>query len=179
MKPLNRVVVAVVGVVVLLFAIGFALPTTWHAEQTILIQSPPTAIYPWIASFKEGWITWSPFGIAADPGMHIAYDGPVSGVGATQRWTASKKGDGQMRIVAADPQQGVRYQLTMVNGFNISGHIALSPEGANTRVVWTDDGEFTNPVSRYLGLFMPRMLEPSLARGLASLKAQAEQHTFP
>ena len=179
MKPLHRVLVALCGIVVLVLAIGFTLPTTWHAEQTIVIQATPGAIYPWIASFKDGWRQWSPFGLAADPGMHMTYEGPDSGVGAAQRWTASKKGDGQMSIVAADPTQGVRYQLTMVNGFNVNGHIAFATEGSATRVTWTDDGEFTHPLSRYVGLIMPRMLEPTLARGLNNLKKQTEQHTFP
>lgn len=180
MKSMNRVVGGVIGLVFTVFAVGLLLPSHWHAEASIVINKPPAAVYPWVANFKRGWVRWSPFGLAHDPGLHMTYEGPDEGVGATQRWTAAKSGDGVMTIVTAEPLTGVRYMLTMVNGFNLVGDLAFTAEGNGTKVVWTDDGEFVSPFFRYAGLIMPSMLSRSLARGLTTLKEQVEKNpTLP
>jgi hypothetical protein len=176
MRTANRIFAALAGLLLTLFGVGFLLPSHWHAEATIVVQRAPENIYPYIASFKNGWVQWSPFGLASDPGLHMTYHGPNEGVGASQHWTASKTGDGQMTITQADPHAGIKYDMIMVNGFNLAGEIRMSPQGDGTQLVWTDEGEFAGPFGRYVALLMPSMLSTSLQRGLGTLKSQAEQH---
>ncbi len=52
----------------------------------------------------------------------------------------------------------------------------LTPDGSGTRVTWTNEGDMgANPVNRYFGLMMDRMVGPDFEAGLKNLKALAER----
>jgi hypothetical protein len=56
-----------------------------------------------------------------------------------------------------------------------SGQLRLEPAGAGTRVTWTNEGDMgTNPVNRYFGLFMDRLVGPDFEGGLKNLKTIVE-----
>lgn len=165
-----------VGMLGLILGIGFLLPSTWHAERSIVVAAPAARIYPFIASFKDGWPLWSPFGQAQDPSMQMHYSGPDAGAGATQTWTQGKSGNGSMRIVRADPTTGVVYELAMDNGFSMHGSIDFTPiDVGATRVTWQDTGELgSNPLWHYVGLFLQSVVGRSFEQGLAVLKEKVE-----
>jgi carbon monoxide dehydrogenase subunit G len=82
-----------------------------------------------------------------------------------------------MEFTAAVPNRRVDYSLAFQDfGMSSRGQLRLTPEGEGTRVTWTNEGDMGgNPVNRYFGLLMDRMVGPDFEAGLANLKAAAER----
>ena len=74
----------VLGTVVLLglvvIGVGFALPSEYKVERSVVIEAPPDRIYPFVATPRR-WVQWSIW-TRRDPAMTIEYFGPESGTGA-------------------------------------------------------------------------------------------------
>jgi hypothetical protein len=176
-----RVLKIILGSVVALFVgvtvVGFFLPTSIRVERSALVQASAPDIYPLIASFKDGWPQWSPFGQAEDPEMQMHYGGPALGAGAKQSWESPRMGDGHMEITKADPQSGIAYDLMLMHdSFRLNGSLVCAPAGAGTtKVTWVDEVNYgKNPYRRYMGLAVKRPLEKAFDKGLAELKRKAE-----
>jgi hypothetical protein len=61
-------------------------------------------------------------------------------------------------------------------GTQSSGAIELVPEGGGQKVVWTDQGDFgMNPMFRWFGLFIEKIIAPDFERGLANIKKLVEK----
>ena len=156
------------GLVALFVLVGLALPRRIHIERSALIEAAPDAIYPLVASFSAGWIRWSPF---AEPGKTITFDGPESGVGATQRWDGGRS---SIAITEANVASGIAYRLEH-GCWRSTGRIAFVREAGATRVTWSDDAELSaSPFVRWMGLVAPRVLGARFERGLATLEQHAE-----
>ena len=92
-------------------------------------------------------------------------------------WKSESEGSGEMEFTAAVPNEGITYVLVFRGmGMRSSGQMRLEPVGPGTRVTWTNEGDMgANPVNRYFGLFMDRLVGPDFEGGLKNLKALAEQ----
>ena len=56
------------------------------------------------------------------------------------------------------------------------GTIELRAQDGGIRVVWADAGDLgMNPVNRWFGLFLDKMIGPDFERGLVNLKRLAEK----
>jgi hypothetical protein len=161
-----------VGLCGALLLIGLLLPRRWRVQRTIRVLAEPDRIYPLIANFRAGWTRWSPFG-KDDPGLHMVFSGPEEGVGATQTWTGRRTPAGEMRIVEATPQRGVRY-IMRAGGFELAGSLSYEAKGAETAITWTDEGTIANPMFRYFTLFAERAVGKPFEVGLATLKRELE-----
>jgi len=173
-----RKLLLILGVLVLLgaavFLAGFLLPSHRETTARVYIDAPPAAIFPRVASFKNGWQSWSAFGKSEDPGMELTFEGPDQGVGATERWHSQKMPDGQMKILTADPEHGVRYELVMPD-FRIEGRVDFTRQPTTTQVVWTDAYDLgASPKQRWFGLLIDTMMAPKLQESLNELKRQVE-----
>lgn len=159
-----RILGALSALMVLALAVGFALPGTWTARRSAVVQAPPAAVYALLASPEawHGWTAWPEAGMEAE--------GPASGVGARLRWADAEMGDGSFEIVEAVPERAVRYRVEVQGGsLTVDGSLELSAEGGATRVAWQEDGDFGwNPLMGYWARFMERVqgqqLEVSLQR---------------
>jgi uncharacterized protein YndB with AHSA1/START domain len=160
---------------VLLVGGGLLLPSTYHLERSVVTQAPPDKVYPLVASPRQ-WKQWAVWN-QRDPGMQIDYTGPESGAGAAWAWKSEKEGDGRMEMTAAEPGKKVGYALYFP-GFDkpSTGELRFAPEAAGTRITWTMDGDMGgNPVWRWMGLMMDKMVGPDFDAGLNNLKALAEK----
>jgi hypothetical protein len=55
------------------------------------------------------------------------------------------------------------------------GAITLEPAGESIRVTWSNEGDLgANPINRYFGLMMDRMMGPDFEEGLNNLKRTIE-----
>lgn len=178
---MKKLAAVLVGVAVLATGAGFLLPSHWQVRRSITIDASPSAIYPLVASFKKGWIQWSPFGPASDPTMVLSYAGTEQGVGAVQRSQSTQHGDAVTTIIRADPAKGVEYSVSMDQGSSvILGAITFERTGKETHVTWTEDGDMgNNPCRRYVGLAMGLIIGKDLDQGLADLKKAAEGGKAP
>ena len=175
MKTLKSAFILILILGVLAGLIGLVLPSKFQVSRSTVVNAAPEAIYPYVASTKQ-WADWSAWNPKNKPEMTFSYEGPEVGVGSALRLTSQKGGDGSgvLTITQADPKAGVHYAVQLDNNFRIDGRIAFEPNGATTKVIWTDAGEFKNPYFRYFNFAMDRVLGSAFEQGLAELKKRAE-----
>ena len=148
------------------------MPAFAHTYETT-IAAPAATIHALIADFHE-WRKWSPWE-GADPNLERSYDG--EGVGATYHWKGNKKaGEGSMRFTSITAEQ-VDVDLEFLKPLKARNEVIfrLTPVADGTRVEWTMQGE-RNAAFAVMGrLFFDKAIGKDFDRGLASLKAAAEQ----
>ena len=179
MKVLKWIGIVAVGLLALILVVGFFLPADWRVERSVVVQAPPAVIHPYVSDLAK-WPQWSPFD-SEDPAMAIEVSTPSEGAGAWRSWKSEKMGDGRMVIVRSDPATGVEMKLTIEgwDSFGIDFVYEATGDGA-TKVTWIDSGTAgTNPFHRWMMLSVDSMLGPYFERGLASLKALAENSAAP
>lgn len=162
-----------VGIAVLLLAVGFLLPGTYSAQRSVTINAPAEKVFPLVANHKE-WKRWSVWN-QRDPNMEMTYSGPGMTAGSKWSWKSKSEGNGEMEFSAVEPNKRVGYILTMEGMTPATGELKFTPEGAATRVSWDINGNAgMNPVFRWFGVFMDKMVGPDFEAGLKNLKKLAE-----
>ena len=174
MKWFGRIALALVAVIALLLAVGMLLPSGFKVQRSVEMGATPDRIYPLIADPRE-WKRWSVWN-RRDPSMTMQYSGPPSGSGARWAWKSASEGNGEMEFTAAVVNERIDYALSFPEmGMRSRGQLRLETAGAGTRVTWTNEGDMgTNPVNRYVGLFMDRLVGPDFEGGLKNLKTIVE-----
>jgi hypothetical protein len=175
---LRKILYAVAGFVALVVVVGFLLPRQIHVERSQVIDRPAATVFPLVNSLKR-FNEWSPWA-DVDPAAKLTFAGPESGVGSSLHWEGNKKiGIGTDTIVESVADRHVGLTLDF-GGSQATSSINLVAEGAGTKVTWTLDLDVgVNPLGRYAGLFMDRMIGPDYERGLARLKVLAEATPQP
>jgi hypothetical protein len=140
-----------------------------------VINAKPKVVYAQIGNLKQ-WPKWTAWNEQMDPTMKITFEGPEEGTGATYRWTGEKVGNGMLMIDRTDDEKGVWYTLDFESGKYVSeGAITIEPQGEAVKVTWHNGGHLGyNPVNRYFGLLMDKMMGPDFEKGLSNLKLIAE-----
>ena len=148
------------------------MPSFSQTHETT-IAAPAPAVHGLIADFHE-WIHWSPWE-GVDPDLSRTYDG--TGVGASYAWSGNKQaGEGRMTFTSITPEQVV-VALEFLKPFKAQNVVTfdLTPAGDSTGVAWTMSGE-RNPLFALMGkLFFDKAIGKDFDKGLAQLKAAAEQ----
>lgn len=175
MKVVKVALVLIVLLIAALLAIGLMLSPKFSVTRSITIAAPADKIYPLIAD-PRAWKQWSVW-TQRDPAMTIEYSGPPSGAGAVWAWKSKSQGDGRMTFTTAEPPARLGYELFFPDfGTTSTGEFRLQAQGGSTQVSWSMDGDMgANPVYRWMGLFMDKMVGPDFDSGLAQLKAAAEK----
>ena len=172
---LKWTVIALLTLVLLLFAGGYALSPKFSVTRSTTISAPAEKVYALIADPRE-WKRWTVWN-QRDPAMQISYSGPPSGTGAAWAWQSKSEGDGKMTFTAAEANRRLAYDLYFPDfGTTSAGALELAAAGAGTQVTWRMNGDMgSNPLFRWLALFGDRMVGPDFEVGLANLKALAEK----
>ena len=175
MRLLKKIGVAIVIAVVALVGVAYLLPRTVRVERSIVIDAPRATVFALVNGFRlfNKWSPWAPL----DPEARYTYEGPDSGAGAKMAWSGDPKkvGSGSQEIVESRPPEMVRTQLDFGDQGTATALFTLAGEGSGTKVTWGFDSDLgMNPMSRYFGLMMDRILGPLYEKGLASLKTLAE-----
>jgi uncharacterized protein YndB with AHSA1/START domain len=174
MKFLIRGIVILIALILLLLGVGLLLPSQFKVQRSIEIAAPASRVYPLIAA-PAAWKKWSVWN-QRDPAMKVEYAGPAAGSGARWTWQSASEGNGAMEFVDAVPDQRIGYRLSFPDmGMQSTGLLTIEPAGNGVRVTWTNEGDMgSNPINRWFGLFMDRLVGPDFAAGLANLKKLAE-----
>lgn len=175
MKILKWIVIVVAALVALLVGAGLLINPAYKVERSVAINAPAEKVYALVAVPAE-WKKWSAWN-ERDPNMKITYIGPPSGLGAGWAWESKSEGNGSMTFTKAEPVKHLAYLLKFPDmGMQSTGDIRLVPEGAGTRVSWSNEGNVGgNPAMRLFVPFMDRMVGPDFEKGLANLKVLAEK----
>jgi uncharacterized protein YndB with AHSA1/START domain len=140
------------------------------------MSASPEKIYPYIADPRE-WKKWGVWN-QRDPNMKMEYSGAQSGAGAKWTWESKSEGSGTMEFPRAEAPGLVEYTLYFPEFASRSGgKLTLTPSGTGTKISWTNEGSLgNNPINRYFGLMMDKMLGGDFDAGLKNLKALVEKN---
>ena len=188
MKTLKKVFLWIIIVLGILVIVGFILPKTYHVESNTLMVNNKTLIYDLTSNLNK-WDLWTPWKQADTNAIYelVGQDGKV---GTLRKWDGKVIGNGQMTLTQLIPGELVGYDLEFQHGkYQSKGKITIEPVGDSLKVSWIDEGDLGyNPISRYMGLFMGKMLIPDFNKGLAKLKKvvnerkdwpRIEEHMLP
>lgn len=174
MKTLLKIVAGLAAFVLLLVLVAFAFPRQYKIERALVINAKPEAVLAQIADLRtwKNWGAWQ----ERDPGMKLSYSDQATGVGAWSSWESAKEGNGKMTITSQTPTKVV-YLLEFPDmGMSSVGSMEVTPSGSGVRVVWIDAGDLgMNPVNRWFGLFLDKIIGPDFERGLSNLKTIVEK----
>ena len=176
MKKLKIAGLSLVALLVVLTAVGFLLPSKQRITRTVEVKAPVSAVFPLINNLPKGWTQWNPFVVAGDPTYQVSYSGPEEGVGAAQAWDGKETGEGKLKILRADPTQGIDYEVVLMHGsYRLEGSFACEPKGQVTTLTWVCDMDYgNNPIDRYFGLAMDGLLGKDMQKGLDTIREKSE-----
>lgn len=175
---LDKVLGGLVGLVALLFALGFVLPDRAYVEREIIIKAPAEEVYGHISDLNA-WDGWSPWTKIQQREKRAA-----SGFNqhATSQLAGSALGVSAEEIIAVAPPGHVVARLGRGSMGEANAAFKLIPlSDGSTKVVWTYHANtregvpvHLQPISTYLGYIAEPMLGPSYEEGLSNLKRIAE-----
>lgn len=175
MKILKRIGLGLLAVIVLLLLISFFLPSKVHVERSLTMKAPPEVVFQQVNTLKnmEKWSPWHKL----DPNMQLTYSGPAEGVGAKYAWKSDKRdvGSGSYTITESKPDSVIRTEMNFgdMGISHGSYHFAKTADGG-TNVTWGMESDMGhNPIAKYFGLFMDKMVGPDFDKGLQSMNEEA------
>lgn len=150
---------------------------TYTVQRSTTIDAPPDEVYGHMIDFRN-WTAWSPWE-EMDPDMNKSFAGAEIGTGSKYSWSGNRKvGEGSMEITDAKEHSEIHIDLEFLKPFKASNGtlFTLTPSGGGTEVTWAMTGKKTF-MTRVMGIFksMDAMVGPDFEKGLAKLKAVAEQ----
>jgi effector-binding domain-containing protein len=176
MKTLKKIFLAIIIFILLLVIVAFFLPMTYHVERSTVMKGDKAVIYDLTSNLSK-WDLWTPWTKKTDSTGVFELVGPDGQVGTLRKWDGKVIGNGQMTLTQLVPGELVAYDLSFQKGkYNSKGKLIIEAIGDSTKVSWTDEGNLGyNPISRYMGLFMTKMMAPEFDKGLAKLKKVVEE----
>ena len=180
MVIIKRMLIGMVGLLALLFAVGFLLPRDVRVERSVEIDASPAAVFAMVNDFREfnRWQPWHDI----DPATRYVFEGPRTGAGSRMLWYSDhvEVGNGMQEILESYPNYKVRALLDFGTGGIAHADYLIDIREGGSVLTWTMETDMGgNPVGRYIGLMMDGMIGPSYERGLSNLKAILESEPEP
>ncbi len=174
MNRLRNFLLWLAGVVLLLLAISYLLPSETRVERSLNSAASPEVIFSMIEDLEQ-WPNWSPWH-AQDPEMAIVYGDIRSGEGAYYEWKGEIIGKGSYLIEQVNPPASLIARLDMGQPEPSQDRWILEPTtGGGTRITWAVISPANDPISKYVGLLLKPLIGRDLETGLANLSAAAEE----
>ena len=174
MKLLLKLLGGLAVLVLLAVAVSFLFPQTYRVERTTVINARSDVVFAQFGDLKawKNWTAWH----ERDPAMKLSFSESTTNVGAWSAWESKSEGNGKMTLTAVEPGRKVAYKLEFPDMNMISsGTMDLQPADKGVRVAWVSAGDLgMNPINRWFGLFLDKMVGTDFERGLARLKTVAE-----
>jgi effector-binding domain-containing protein len=179
MKALKRIFIGLVILLLILVVISFLLPKTYKVERTTSVKAGKSVIFNLTSNFTK-WELWTPWTKAMDSTASFELVGPEGQIGTQWRWNGEILGNGEMAITEIKPDELIGYDLSFNHGkYQSRGKLFIEAQGDSNKVTWLDEGDLGyNPLSRYMGLFMDKMMGPDFEKGLGKLKKVAEERNI-
>jgi hypothetical protein len=172
MKILKRVLLTVGIIIGLFLVVSLFLPSTYEVKREGTVKAPTDSVFMWVADLKN-WNTWSPWH-QADPGMKVTYSSATLGPGSSMQWTSESQGNGKLTFKSLVPPSQAMYELDMGEGMVSTGKFLLTPDGNNTKVTWSMNGDVgMNPMYKFFLLFIDGMVGPDFEKGITNLQKRA------
>ncbi len=187
---LKKILLGLVGLVLLLVAVGLLLPRKVNVKRTVNVKAPLGKIYPLVGNLRN-WEKWSPwykmeptaeleYSANARGGMGMTGAGPGTDYkraisGSWYTWKGNKIGEGKLTIMNA-LEDGIITKVEFKGMGTSQGQWSFEEVAADSYdVTWGFDTDLgMNPIARFMGLMMDGSLGKDFEAGLASIKELAE-----
>lgn len=175
MKVLKILGVLVAVTIVLVVGGSFFLPGSVTVERSTVIKADAPTVFTYVNSLEtfHGWSPWADL----DPDMQVEFSGPKAGVGARMSWSSEVPdvGQGAQEIIVSEPDKRVVTALEFDGKKGGEAEFKLVPQDSATHLTWRFHADFgANPLQRYFGLIIDKMLGEQYDTGLAKLRQQVE-----
>lgn len=168
MNPIKVFISALAVLLLVVVAVGFALPGTWQARQLRELNAAPDQVFQYVSTV-DGWSEWTPM-----PFVGGERSGPAQGPGATLSWDDPQWGEGSWTLTGVEAPRSMQYEVSVEGGsLRTWGEVTLSPAGAGgTLIEWQERGDFGwNPLLSFMALGMSRMQGEEMSKSLDALEA--------
>ncbi|MBB3697911.1 SRPBCC family protein [Flammeovirga yaeyamensis] len=168
----------------LVFIIGGALllPSEYNVHQKIFIKEKPSTIFPFINNLKK-WNSWAFIDDENNARLSPMYSGPEEGEGAIHTWMDYHGNNAKIQILASEPFEKVKLQMTTNDGAFISDiHFTIEGDQNGSVVVWDEKGDFGFQLSARVVAFMSdyeTKIGEQYQQALEQLKNRVEETSTP
>jgi hypothetical protein len=149
---------------------------SYTVERSITVNAPAPRVHGLVDDFHS-WTSWSPWE-DLDPALERTYTGPDQGAGAHYAWSGNRKaGVGSMEITRSAPE-GIDLTVAFLKPFKTTTQTRFDfePTDDGTVVRWSMTGEQKGLMSVFGRVMsMDKLIGPDFEKGLARLKAVAEE----
>ncbi len=176
MKTLKKIFIGIIVLLVVLVIISFFLPKHVHVERTMVMNAAPEVVFNQVNTLKnwEKWSVWD----RKDTTMQKKYEGPEAGINAKFSWDSQNKDlkTGSMTIKSSAPNDSISIELVFGERTPSIATFHFFKDDKGTKVIWSMDMDMgMNPVAKYFGLMMDKMIGPDFDKGLANIKDIVEK----
>jgi hypothetical protein len=171
MKILKNIAIVLFVIIAVVVALSFFLPSKVHVERTAVIKASPEAIFSQLNNLKN-WNYWMPWN-KIDPEIKQTFGAITEGKGASYSWESknSNVGIGSNTITNSVPYSLIETDLNFMENGVAKGAYKLEVVEGGTKVIWSMDSDMgMNPIGKYFGLFMDKMVGPDFEKGLKDLE---------
>ena len=171
MKTLKIIGITLAGIILLAVIIAYLLPRHIYVERSAVITASPEVVFEQVNVLKN-WENWSPWH-RIDPDMEIIYSGPEEGEGAAYAWLSNDPaaGQGKLSITESIPYSLITTELDFMERGTATSRYTFEPVEGGTLLTWSMDSDMgNNPMARYFGLFMDKLLGADFEKGLENIQ---------
>jgi len=179
MKVVKKIATWIIVIVVLFLSVAYLLPDSYKVSHSRYIRASDQTIYDLVCNLGK-WDLWTPWTKEVDSSLKIEISGNDCQVGSKRKWEGKKLNNGEIKITRLSDGNSVSYEFITEKGrFKSNGKIDVMRQGDSCLVRWVAEGKLgNNPLSRYWGLFIDKILGPDFEKGLSKLKNVAEKRAL-
>ncbi|MBE0647690.1 MAG: SRPBCC family protein [Bacteroidales bacterium] len=181
MRTFGKIVLWLLIIIAVLVIIAYLLPRQYKVERSVTIGADKALVYDLTCNMKK-WDLWTPWNNRVDTTALFELSGNDCEVGTIWKWNGEILGNGELIVTESTPGEYFGYDLMFDDGkYQSKGGFQYVEANDSVLIIWTDEGDLGfNPLNRYMGLFMDKMMGPDFEKGLAKLKEVAEErHGWP
>jgi dienelactone hydrolase len=176
MKIFKKLGIGLLFVFLLVVVGGFLLPQKTTVERSANINANSATVFTYVNSLKK-FHDWSPW-VEMDPQMQVEYSGAESGVSSSIKWASQNAhvGNGAQTIVESEEYKRVITDLFFDGQKGGQAEFELNSLSTGTQLIWRFHADFgVNPLARYFGLMLDKMLGGVFEAGLSRLQSLVEK----
>lgn len=177
MKIIKFIGLGLLILIVLLSGVAYLLPRHVKIERTTTIKAAPAIVFGQVNILKN-WEQWSPWH-KLDPKMKLEYNEIPSGKGASYSWKSKDKnvGNGKLTITHIVPYDTIVVEMNFMGQGTSSAGYYFKKADSTVQLTWRMDADMgNNPMGRWMGLFMNKLVGKDFEKGLISLKEISERY---
>ena len=176
MKIIKKIGIVLLGIILLVVLISFFLPRKIHVERSLEMKATPEAAFALVNNLKA-WEEWSPWH-KIDTNAVMTYSEVAEGPNSFYTWSSEDKhvGHGKLTVLETKEPEFIKTQLNFEDMDPSYAEFHFEKTADGVKVTWTMDSDVGyNPIGKFFGLMMDKMIGPDYEKGLANMKEIAER----